>query len=235
MGKWSVCEHGIRPSNCGPCAAKRKEKKVIRICRCGTQLLSHKHLCTRCREIATKWSSTKWYLKDRLVKRGMCSCGTPLMFGRRLCADCKIIAFQKARLRNVYRNMVRRCTNPNDSNYRHYGKRGITVCDEWLTDFNVFESFALANGYNDTLTIDRIDNDKGYYPTNVQFIPWLDNCRKNRMAVTQYDLGGNQVASYSSLCEAGRSTSVAIGSIYRVCRGERGTAGGYFGNFYRFA
>ena len=64
--------------------------------------------------------------------------------------------------------MKTRTTNPHSENYKNYGGRGITVCAEWLNDFAAFQRWALSHGYQDDLSIDRIDNDKGYSP---------DNCR----------------------------------------------------------
>ena len=72
------------------------------------------------------------------------------------------------RLYRIWIGMKDRCFNKNGSNYYAYGAKGIVVCDEWKNSFEAFRSWALENGYEDTLTLDREDNDKGYYP---------DNCR----------------------------------------------------------
>ncbi len=72
------------------------------------------------------------------------------------------------RLYTIWEAMKQRCFNPNHPKFVDYGQRGITVCKPWLT-YSTFKTWALSNGYDDTLTIDRINNDKGYYPSNCRF------------------------------------------------------------------
>lgn len=67
-------------------------------------------------------------------------------------------------------SMRKRCYSVTEPAYKDYGGRGITVCDEWNSDYNSFLIWAKSNGYQKGLTIDRIDNDKGYYPDNCRFV-----------------------------------------------------------------
>lgn len=80
------------------------------------------------------------------------------------------------RLYKCWRNMINRCENPNNKGYKNYGNRGIKVCDEWH-NFDEFYKWASSNGYKDTLTIERIDVNKGYYPNNCT---WADNYTQAR-------------------------------------------------------
>lgn len=70
------------------------------------------------------------------------------------------------RIYTIYNQMIARCYKPYSQSYCNYGKRGITVCKEWKDDFLAFYKWAIANGYRDNLSIDRIDNDGNYEPTN---------------------------------------------------------------------
>lgn len=81
---------------------------------------------------------------------------------------------------NVFSLMKSRCYNENNSAYKNYGGRGITICDEWLNDPSAFFSWASENGYSQSLQIDRIDNDKGYSPENCRFVTLLENIANRR-------------------------------------------------------
>lgn len=99
----------------------------------------------------------------------------------------------------IWQGMKKRCYNPHDARYDRYGGRGITVCDEWRNDFGVFYKWALENGYADNLTIDRIDNDKGYSPDNCRWADAETQCR-NRVSNINITIG-NATKTLTEWCE----------------------------------
>ena len=78
------------------------------------------------------------------------------------------------RLGRIYHNMKTRCTNPNYDKYQYYGGKGISICDEWMKSYKVFEEWAITHGYNDDLTLDRIDTDGNYTPQNCRWVSRKD-------------------------------------------------------------
>jgi len=85
-------------------------------------------------------------------------------------------------------NMKQRCYNPNNKRYGNYGGRSIIVCDSWK-NFSCFKVWALNHGWEDGLTIDRIDNDGNYEPNNCQFISLSENSRKDKLGKPSPMLG----------------------------------------------
>lgn len=86
------------------------------------------------------------------------------------------------RLYAIWKAIKTRCYNPNFHAFPLYGGRGITMCDEWRENFPAFRDWALAHGYSDELTIDRVDVDKGYSPDNCRWATYkaqANNTRRN--------------------------------------------------------
>ena len=82
------------------------------------------------------------------------------------------------RLYEKYGHMKSRCYNENDSQYKNYGGKGVVLCDEWKDSFENFKDWALSSGYKEGLSIDRIDSDKNYEPSNCQWLTLGENSRK---------------------------------------------------------
>ena len=76
---------------------------------------------------------------------------------------------RNTRLYNIWTCVKQRCNNPNHTYYHNYGGRGIKMCKSWSEDFMQFYNWSMSNGYNDTLSLDRIDNDLGYEPSNCKW------------------------------------------------------------------
>lgn len=82
------------------------------------------------------------------------------------------------RLHNIYYKMKQRCDNPNNTDYKNYGGRGITYCQDWR-DFQFFSDWAITHGYSDTLTLDRINVNGNYCPDNCRWIT-IEQQQRNR-------------------------------------------------------
>ena len=96
--------------------------------------------------------------------------------------------YKGTRLYNVWATIKGRCRCKSSGAYPYYGAKGINVCDEWADDFVIFKDWALKNGYQKTLQIDRIDNDGNYCPENCQFITCAENEQKKPSCVLNWDL-----------------------------------------------
>lgn len=148
------------------CPSGQRKQMYLCKCLCGAELaVSYAHLVT---------GHTR-------------SCGC---YFNEVLGKCNIThGLSKTRLFNVWGKMKGRCCNPNNSHYKNYGGRGITICDEWLNNFQAFYDWAYANGYDENApfgqcTLDRIDNNKGYSPDNCRWVTSIiqaNNKRNNRI------------------------------------------------------
>ncbi len=87
------------------------------------------------------------------------------------------------KLYRIWHEMQRRCNDHNKTAYMRYGGRGISICSEW-DDPKMFYDWAMANGYEEGLQIDRIDNDGDYEPNNCQWVTAKENCNNRQTNVT---------------------------------------------------
>lgn len=114
----------------------------------------------------------------------------------------KINGLSKTRINRIYHNIKYRCNNSSSPSYKNYGGRGIKICDEWLDKHNGFLNFynwSINNGYKEDLTIDRIDVNGNYEPSNCRWIPLTEQFYNKTDNV--FYIVNNQKKCLSELCK----------------------------------
>jgi len=144
FGEWTVT---------GKDSSIRKYKNIYWICRCSC-------------------GSVKSVYSQSLKNGGSVSCGCKT--NELISAANKVHGLHGHPLNMIWCNMRRRCGDPKIARYKSYGGRGITVCDEWNSNFVPFYNWAISNGYARGLSIERIDVDGNYCPDNCKWIPLSD-------------------------------------------------------------
>lgn len=141
----------------------------------------------------------------------VCKCGNLIELSTNIInksKGCKTCAFEginvkhgkrKTRLYRIYQGMKERCYKTYCKNYENYGGRGISVCDAWLTNFDVFYKWAMSHGYANNLTIDRIDVNGNYEPNNCR---WVDcKTQQNNRTNNIYILVNGEKLTMKQACE----------------------------------
>lgn len=163
-------------------------------------------LWTALYKTSDKNGCSAWYCK--------CECGTErivttsrLTSGNSKSCGCAIKRhsthnMSHTRIYRIYRSMLDRCNNPKSQSYRLYGGRGIKVCDEWMdvSGFEHFYEWSLKNGYDDSLTIDRENNNGNYEPLNCRWVSYLvqeNNTSKNHFVT--YENETHTIAEWSRI------------------------------------
>ena len=120
----------------------------------------------------------------------------------------------KKRINIIWQNMKQRCYNSKKPEFKYYGGKGVVVCEDWLQNSKAFCDWAMSHGYNDNLTLDRIDRNGNYEPSNCR---WVDmttqaNNKKNNHFLT-YKGKTQTIAQWSR--ETGLSANLIVKRINR--------------------
>lgn len=151
-------------------------------------------------------------LQNSLTSGRTRSCGCYYKETRRTSA--RTHGQSKTRLFHIWAEMLERCKNTNRHDYKYYGGKGVTVCEEWKV-FEVFAKWAHESGYAENLSIDRIDSNGDYTPANCRWADWvtqMNNTNRNHFITANGET--HTVAEWS------RITGISLSTLnYRISGG----------------
>lgn len=108
----------------------------------------------------------------------------------------------------TWADMKRRCNDPSRHNYKDYGGRGISVCEQWSRCFEEFYNWSLSHGYASGLTLDRIDVNGNYEPGNCRWVTPLQqgSNKRNNHILTASNGESHTIAEWARICGVDRKT-----------------------------
>lgn len=171
--------------------AENSNKGAIRwlcVCECGNQT------------IVERSNLVKGVIKS-------CGCYNREIVSERAKKNFTTHGLYKTRLYRTLNHILQRCYNPNNNQYKNYGGRGITVCNEWKNDCQAFFIWAISNGYKEGLTIDRIDNNGNYEPNNCRWVDMKTQANNRRT---------NRLISYNGQTHTMKEWAIITGINYRT-------------------
>lgn len=170
---------------------KRKsynERRVLCKCECGKEKVVSLHPLLK-----GKIKSCGCYLKELAIIRGK----NFLKYDKEA---------TKSKLYSIWHGMKCRCNTTSSGSYQRYGAIGVKVCDEWNNDFISFYNWAINNGYQEGLTIDRIDSDGDYEPSNCRWVDYASQANNRKTNVRLYYNGeSHTIAEWSNLLNISRN------------------------------